>query len=214
MKRALYLALTLTFTLVGCGKKQATNAGAEAQFETLSEQVESLSTTNRSVVRRNADDALNLSAENILNTLYGTNAQVTRVAIAGVGTSTNFPVAKANLVIYDKDASGQFQLTSGNPTTIRNISPAALAIFAATGVVPLAAGGAGFCAGSNGQAIQSGAFALGLGLTNRGYLVGVAGVVFRSGNQYQACSNYGCTKVTTVPLVLQQFFPSCASLMQ
>ncbi len=224
-----YLSLAgMVLLSLACGKNPAgAQAPMAAAETTLSSEIEAYaqSSGGRSAIGASAGadygGGVKGTALRILDAIYGPNPLVTRVAVGAAGlqmgqpnSSGNFPAA-AKGAIFDKDASGKFQLSSGDPTQIGSIPYNALYLFLASGIIPVAAGGSGFCAGIPGKAAQSGVFALGLGFSSSsGAVVGFAGMAVRTGNQYRACSLAGCTNVATVPYQLANPFPLCDRLLK
>lgn len=225
MKRSISLLVFVAIQVlsVGCGQTEL----SEAEPVSLEEQLQALGRNSNSAIRTavkqdGSVDGVTVSSEVLLDLIYGANSQVNRVVMGALGAhwvqpsaNGNFPVS-ALVTVFEKDASGKFQLTAGNPLQIRSVPFSSLHVFLAAGVIPVAAGGAGFCAGTRGRAVQSGALALGLGISTRGQPLFIAGAVFRAGSEYQACSTSGggCTKVTNIPAPLATLFPACQWAMQ
>lgn len=239
-----YVSLAgLLSVAVGCGKFPFTGNGEDANLAgqsygtadmlNLEQQIEqqaSASTGYSAVNGRGVDNpgsqmqSVQTTFELLLDRIYGTNSSVSRVAILAGGSQFTKPNSNGNYpagaisAIFDKDQDGKFKLSSGNPGQVGSIPYSALYLFLARGIVPVAAGGAGFCAGIPGQAYQSGAAVLGLGISSQsGKPLGFAGALLRTGNSYQACSvssvSSGCTAVTNVPAVLTNQFPACKSVL-
>lgn len=225
MKRNIsrFFVIGITMLSLACAKSAAPESGENAE-RTLAAEMESFSQTpegrNAAPGSDGTGGGIVASTIAFLNAVYGYNPSITRVAIGAIGTQMtqpnvngNFPTA-AQLAIFDKGPNG-FQLTSGNPTQIRSIPYSALYVFLAQGIIPVAAGAAAFCAGVPGRTVQSGAIALGLGISSyNGRILGFAGSAFRSGNYYQVCNTYGCSAVTTVPIQIANLFPVCDGVLQ